>query len=477
MPKFQLRGFSPDLDPGTEGIITECENIVPTLRGFAGAPSTQAVGISAMPAAAISAAVLRKNDDTTRFFAATTADIFEQSGTGWTSRGGSTYVAASAEEPWRFAAFGNYAFAAQRSNALQVVTSAGAFSSVSAGPQAALIETVNQFMLLANTQTSQDQWQCCALGNPLSWTANPTTQATSGQITSIPGEIVGLKRLGDNAVIYKERGLFLGRYVGPPNIWSWDEIPGRDGAISQECIVDLNYAHAFVGLDNFWVFDGSRPIPIGNPIREYFFGRLVNGYRYLTKALHDKNNSLIYWFYVASGTTINACVVYNYKTDQWGKADQAIEVPVIYAAAGTTYDGLTSLFTTYDAGIPYSYDSSYWQGGTEQPAVFDTSHIVRAFTGQSTGGTMTLFEMGDEEVFTTLKRTIPMWTAAPTTADQTNYYKNEIDDAFSTGNTVTINHSRFDVLQSARWHKLLYSMTGPFEIKGLVVDVEQDGTE
>jgi uncharacterized protein YfiM (DUF2279 family) len=49
--------FSPDIDPTTPGVITDCENLIPTLRGYAGAPSGVSVGMSALAAAALGAAL------------------------------------------------------------------------------------------------------------------------------------------------------------------------------------------------------------------------------------------------------------------------------------------------------------------------------------------------------------------------------------------------------------------------------------
>lgn len=55
-----FQAFAPDLDPTTPGIITDATNMVPTLRGYAGGPSGIDVGMSALAAAALSAALLVK---------------------------------------------------------------------------------------------------------------------------------------------------------------------------------------------------------------------------------------------------------------------------------------------------------------------------------------------------------------------------------------------------------------------------------
>jgi len=37
--RLDLKGFSPDLDPATPGILTDCDGIVPTTQGLSAANS------------------------------------------------------------------------------------------------------------------------------------------------------------------------------------------------------------------------------------------------------------------------------------------------------------------------------------------------------------------------------------------------------------------------------------------------------
>ena len=101
-------------------------------------------------------------------------------------------------------------------------------------------------------------------------------------------------------VVYKERAMYIGVYVGPPAIWEFREIPGETGALSQEAIVNVGTSedprHIFMGNDDFYSFDGARPVPLGDGrIKETVFTELDPTYKYLSAALHDRTRSLIYF--------------------------------------------------------------------------------------------------------------------------------------------------------------------------------------
>src|SRR4051812_18592960 len=93
--KISLKGYAPDADPDVEGILTNCNQVVPTIRGFKSAPAPASVGQSVLSGTCQGAAVLEKLDRTTRFFAAAPTKVYEASGGGWTDVSGTAYAPAS----------------------------------------------------------------------------------------------------------------------------------------------------------------------------------------------------------------------------------------------------------------------------------------------------------------------------------------------------------------------------------------------
>lgn len=497
MTPLTIRGYAPDLDTTTPGIMTSCSAIVPSMKGMKAAPSASDIGFSALSAACKGAAVVRKLDGSTRFFAGSAAKIEENaSGLTWTDRTravGGAYTLGETNR-WRFAQFGDYSIAAAKSDTLQV-SSAGAFADISGAPKADIVETVGQFVMLLNTNEavygdSPDRWFCSGIGDHTVWTPALATQCATGRLTSTSGPIRAGRRLGDAMVAYKDRAMFLGVYVGPPLVWDWREVSDTVGAPCQEVVVPIatrsgGAAHIFLGYDDFYYYDGSRPIPIQNPVKKTVLEAINKSYFYRCVSLHDRINSLIYFFFVSTSSgTIDSCVVYNYRKDDWlnswGRHDLTIEAAVEYIAAGVSYDDLGSFYATYDTAIPFSYDSPFWVSGYPTPAVFNTSHKPTTLSGTPGSASFTLADVGNDDDVILLRRARPRYLTSPSSATLSNAYKMLSGDSFTNDGTTTLANGKFDLTRSARWHRLTHASSGEMEIphdKALLLDLEQDGSE
>lgn len=474
-----LTQFAPDDDQAGIGTIISCSNMVPTLRGYKAAPSAQSGGVDALAAECCGAVVARKLDNSKRFISGTATKLYELSSTTWTDVSGAAYHA-NTDVRWSFAQFGNVTLAANKGDTLQS-SSSGAFAAVAGAPKASIVETVNQFVFLCDIDDGTDKpnaWICCGIGDYTNWTPSVANQCATANLTSAPGAIKAAKRLGDGLVVYKERAIYVGSYVGDQVIWDFQEVPGAIGAFGKDCVVNIGPAHLYVGLDNFYMFDGSRPVPIGNPIKEYFFSTLATGYGYRIRSVHDFKNSLVYFFYPsASSGTLDSCVVYNYRSNKWGVVSTTIEDAIEYAGQPYTYGSLGTYFATY-ADLPaVAYGSEFWNSGIETPAVFDTAHTVKTLNGSAGSWNFTVFDIGDDEQVTLLKSCRVRMTATPTTMTMTNSSRMSLDTSLTAGSTVSINGNCFYTLRSARWHRLTFAGTGDTEIYGINPLLEREGTE
>lgn len=486
-----LVGYSPDLDPRTPGILTNCTNLIPSLKGMKGAPSAQTTLLPVLAAQCRGAAVVRKTDNTTRFFAGSATKLYEASSTSWTDRtraAGGDYAVAS-DGRWRFAISGDTAFAANKADILQTSAS-GAFANDAANaPKAGIVEIINGFICLFNVNDqgaiydSADRphgwWFARTSGT---WTPSVANEAYTGTLTSAPGPIRAGKRFGKTAIAYKDRSMFQGVYVGQSG-WEFEQIPGEVGALSQEAVVDVgtesNSVHIFMGFEDFYIFDGARPVSIGNPLSRTVFSELNRSYSYAVQALHDRTEKNIYFFYpVGSSVITDRGVVYNYKTGKWGRCDISVEAVAEYINAGITYDDLGTYYATYHNLPDQSYDTAFWAAGFPTPAFFNTSHRVQTLDGPSLASAMTTGDYGADERLTMLSRVQPLFLTKPTSATMTNYYRDNLGASLSTDQTVNMDSKgRFDVLRSANWHRASFEFTGPVEMAVLRAEMQEDGFE
>lgn len=484
-------GYAPDLDSRTPGILTDCTALVPSLKGMKGAPSPQNTLLPALAAACRGASVGRKLDNTTRFFAGTATKLYEAGTSSWTDRtraSGGDYNLGS-DNRWRFAQLSDTALAVAKSEILQS-SSSGAFANAAAdAPKAAVVEVANGFVFLFDVNDqgavydSADRpngwWAARAVAT---WTPSVANEAYTGDLTSTPGKIRAGRRFGNSIIAYKDRSMYLGSYVGQSG-WSFDLIPGEAGAVSQEVVVDVGTPespmHIFMGFDNFYRYDGSRPVTIGSPLKETVFGELNKGYSYACQALHDRVNSLIYFFYpVGSSIVTDKGVVYNYRTDKWGRHDLSVQATVEYINAGITYDDLGTYYATYNDMPNASYDAAFWSAGYPSPAIFNTLHRVQTLDGVTQASTMITGDYGSDEFLSLLSRVQPLFTTKPTTGEMTNYYRENLGDDLTQDQTVEMDSlGRFDVLRSSRWHRASFSFTGNVEMPGIRAEMQEDGSE
>lgn len=480
--KLKLIGYAPDIDPATPGVMIECAGFVSSQRGMEGAPSAVSVGLPALASACLGLATFRKLDNTSITIAGTATKLYKSASTSWTDLSGAATFAASTTARWSFAQFGDVSLASNKNNFIQAATSGNFALSGASAPKAAYIETVNQFVFAANVDDGTDKpngWACSALGDYTDWNPSIATQSANGRLTDTPGPITGLRRLNDNVVVYKRRGIYVGTYIGPDVIWSFQLSSADVGAICNNAIASVEYAHYFMGEDDFYVFDGSRPIAFGEPVKETVFTELDKAALHLCSTVLDWKNSRIYFYYPgsANGGFANRCVVYNYRTQRWGRDDQTIEATGQYVSAGITYGDLGTYYSTY-ADLPNApYGIAFLSAATESPSVVDSSHVVKSLTGSPVTTSFRLGDIGNNQDYTTVTRVQPRFLFEPISATLTNYYKYAAGESYVEDQVTTMQECRFDFLRSARWHSGVFSFSGSVELSDIDIVATGSGME
>ena len=478
-----LLGFAPDVDSATPGVLTDCANFIPYINGMEGGPAAQTPnGVPALAAECLGAAVVTKLDGTRRVVAGTTTKLYELSGGAWDDVAGATYNAA-ADFRWSFAQFGDATLAANKADTIQRSTS-GAFADADASaPKADIIFTVGAQVMALNVNDGADKpdgWHVCALNDDTDWAESLTTQAASGRLVSAPGRITAGARLGELAVAYKAKSIFVGQYVGVPSIWDFSPVrAGEIGCVGKEAVCDLGPVHFFVGDDNFFLFDGQVPTPVGEEVRQWFYDNSSAQYRYRTKCVFDRQNNRVWVFYPSlSSTTCDHALVYHVKSGKWGRSNRAVEAVLNYVAAGLTFDTWDSAGATFDTLPDIAYDSQYWQAGGQALAAINTSHQLQLLTGATTASSFTTGEFGDDEESSFVSKIRLRYEAGyePTSGVIQLAYKEDSGDSWSNGPTSTMDGSKCDITQDAKWHRATASFVGPVRVKGIRPEYQKAGT-
>lgn len=469
-----LIGFAPDADPFTEGVITACENMVPAVDGYKAAPSAQSIGVTALAATALGAAQVIKLDASRRLFAGTASALYEWDGTVWDDRSkGGGYTLGSSEQ-WHFVQWGDVTISCGGiGEALQASTT-GDFADISGAPKAVCMDATQGFVMVGNYDAGSivsDGWKCCALYDYTDWTDDVDTQAASGRLIETQGAIRAMKALGGDFVAYKDNSMFLGQFVGGGQVWQWRLVSTEVGSPGPGAVVPVDSIHIFMGAHDFYAFDGSRPQPIGQQIREWFFGTQLDPiYKGKVRSLHNKDAGIVYFFYPSrdqGAGNLDRWVAYNYRNQKWGAGSLNIECTIEWKSGGYTMNGLDALASTMDGLPQIPFDDPFWSSTRSIPAVINTSHVVQTLNGASSGMSITSGDMGMDDQYSQLMFVRPRYVERPTAAVMQNFYRNDLDDPLTNDLTVSALDGKHDFLRVSRWHRVRLDTTGDSSVPAM----------
>lgn len=470
-----LLGFLPDLNPDTPGVMTECRHMIPYEQGFMAAPTPSAANAAALAGECRGAKVITKLDGTRRIFAGTQTKLYELTGTTWTDRsaGGGSYVG-SVDSRWIYCQFGDTTMATNLADAMQSSTT-GAFAAIAGAPRAKVVVSAsNNFVIAFNTVdagfgTSPDRWWNCAQNDQTNWVPSVASGAASGRLIATPGPIQAALPLGDYVIAYKERGIYVGTFVGAAQgSWQWNLAADSAlaGAVGAEAVCEIaGGAHFIVGADDFWIFDGtSRPLSVGQGIRDWFRLNASQTYLYRAKCAFDAQRNIVWVSYVSTANTTgavnDACLAFYLPTRKWGADNFNVEAMLTFTAPGTTIDGLDAYAATIDTLPAVPFDSAYWLSGARSFGFFDATHRLSIKGGTPADSGWTTGDMGDDDVLSLLESVRIRFYEKPTTAQAQHLYAMNEGDALEAGTTEQIYDGRFEFQLSARWHRLKFDMTG-----------------
>lgn len=471
-----LLGFAPDADSTVPGVLTDCTNLVPYENGMEGGPAAATPSdVPALAAECLGAAVVTNLSGVRRIVAGTAPKLYEVASGAWGDRSGATYNA-TADFRWSFAQFGNTTLAANKGDTIQRSTGTGVnFATIATAPKADIIFSVGTQVMALNVDDGADKpdgWHACAVNDETDWTTSLTTLAAKGRLVSSPGALTAGARLGEFALAYKANSLYMGRFVGAPDVWDWTQVAGGEvGCVGKEALCDIGGVHFFVGNDNLWFFDGTRPIPMADgTVRQWFNDNCAPAYRYRCKCVFDRAKNRVWLFFPSnSSTTCDLAIVYHVTTKKWGKKAMSVEAALNYISAGLTYDTWDTAGATYDTLPAISYDSAFWLSGSQALAAFNTSHQLQTINSTSTSSAFTTGDAGDDDQYTLLERIRLRYAPgfAPSSASVQTYFKANSGDSLTAGPTGTIVDGKFDVLKESRWHRAAFSFTGPVRVTGI----------
>lgn len=209
-------------------------------------------------------------------------------------------------------------------------------------PKAKFCSYLSPYLLLAHVDdgSAVNPWkvQWCDTGAPESWVGG---NSGSALLADEPSPIKNILKLNEFAAVYKRQSLWLGRKVDTSDIFLFDCIITGIGLESSRAIADGGGTHYFMGLNDFYAFNGARWESIGKPVRDRAFMNINRSKINNCFAYHYEPFKEIWFFIVLKNNTWPTEVwKYNYQTGFWyfDTCDPITSMTLWEAASGQSWD-------------------------------------------------------------------------------------------------------------------------------------------
>lgn len=367
-------------------------NVVPLGESYGPIKSIVTTG-TALTARCQGAGSFRGEDGTIVTFAGDATKLYLWNGTQWNdvSRLVGGAYATEAGGRWVFEQFGNIVVAANGIDAPQtwtIGTSTNFAALAGSPPTCRYLATVKDFLFTAHLSTNISGIRWSSQFDATSWTIG-TNQAdeqdflNGGRITGICG--------GQYAVIFQERAITLGTYVGPSIIFQFDQVSSEVGCLVPGSIAQVEQTIIFADKGGFYRLDGGQQItPIGvDLVDDTFWSTVDQDNLGRVWSVIDHRTMLYYITYPSTASTNgqpDSTLIYSLKRNRWARASFGVDVLF------RMFDELSvDLDTDIDvadqnldgAELP-SLDSDIFFGSPVPVlAVFDSNFKVGFFTGDN----------------------------------------------------------------------------------------------
>ena len=421
MMKFQLIGWAPDIDPSTPGVIVDASACVATTDGIRPMQPVDTLYSSVTAAYPRSFAAVSVGDSTAHIVAAcysagastsSTCTLYEFSNAIAVARG--TYTASTFTDPVMFRFFDGEMFAAKVNSPMKYAARGGDFTAVTGAPSCSLLEATRDFVIAFDTSTGYD-WQTCAIGNAHDWTLSVSNQAVRGELFNKSGRIVATGLFRENLIAFTETQMWLGRYVGAPSVFEWEQIAKDIGCVGPEAVAETPFGICWMSQSDIHIFDGTAPRSLNTQgVRRTMFYDISPEWRKYSQLAWERKSGLLW----VVATSNNAPVsdwwrrrqfTYHFETQKWmpgastvwiSEINQLTAANYLFTAAGPSRDdmmgavwapGLLTIAATQNERVPVGTTYANFTTGFvgDQSTISMVRSVRPTFVDRNIGGNCT----------------------------------------------------------------------------------------
>ena len=251
------------------------------------------------------------------------------------------------------------------------------------------------------------------------WTPASTNTAGSFRIQD-GSKIVCAKRSRGSILVWTDTALHALNNIGPPFIFGLNQVGSNCGAVSANCVVDVNGTTYWMSQTAFYQFDGAIK-KLDCTVQDFVFDDINSTSLGQVAIAVNTDFNEVTWFYpTASSDFLNASVTYNYLENVWytnngftrtswvDRGVYALPYATFYSSTATATNTPVPLGLTDGATTLYRHESGVNDDGAamdcqitsgdfdikEGDEVFLCSRVIPDFKGQ-TGDTIIKVEFAN----------------------------------------------------------------------------------
>ena len=152
--------------------------------------------------------------------------------------------------------------------------------------------------------------------DPSTW--NPLNENSAGTFRIQDGsKIVSAVRSRGSILVWTDTALHSLNNIGPPFIFGLQQVGANCGAVSPNCVVDVNGSTFWMSQTAFYMFDGAIK-KLDCSVQDFVFDDIDGVAQGQVAAAVNTDFNEVTWFYPSNGSTfLDRAVTYNYLENIW----------------------------------------------------------------------------------------------------------------------------------------------------------------
>lgn len=327
---------------------------------------------------------------------------------------------------------------------------------------------------------------------PASWDeTNPAVEAGEQPLADSPDALVDALPLGDQMIVYKERGMYALQPSGDSSIFRFTRIPWDVGMLTRGCGAVTPLGHVVLTASDVILHNGGQPRSlVSDRMRKWLFDRIDQTNWKRCYVVANNNTSEVWVCFPEFGqSSCTKALIWNWLTDTFGVSTLPSTTCGAQGVAAFGSDTWAADTSTWNSDVT-AWDQSAF-GDTQTNLLMATTgpgliafEKSNDFAGGVVAASLTRKHLcidGDPTRYKLLKAVRlrvdgPPGLALSVSAAGTGTA--DVEPTFSSTSTFTVGTSlKADVLASGRFHSLQITSSGtmPWRIKSMDLEYETQG--